>query len=570
MAAANAEIAELLRQYAATLTIEGADRFKIKAYRRAADTIETVEQNVAQTVADGGDLTELPGIGKGIAATIAEIVNSGHFTRLEMSVAQLSPEQAELATRPALDPKKVARIYKKLKIASLAELRASLESGRLREVMGGPLEFHVRQGLSDRPRMLLVAAELVAAPIEAFLAQLPKVVSVARVGSLRRKEQTVGEVDFLIASDGTAATLFNAFEKYPTIKTVGPREKNDAEFTLSSGAIVRLAVCKPSDWGLELARRSAAPAHWEAIEQLAATKKLKLGGKVSASKAATHVDVSDEASLYSGLGLQFIEPELREGRGEIEAAAKDELPKLLTLKDLRGDLHMHTLASDGTATILQMAQAAQARGYRYIAITDHSQSLKLTNGLTEDRLREHCRAIDEANDQLKDFTIFKSSEVDILEDGSLDYSDEMLAELDFTVCSIHSKFNLNREQQTERVLRAMDNKYFGMLGHATGRLLLRREGYELDIDRLIRQAQEVDCFFEINASPDRLDLSDENAKLVKEAGILIAVNTDAHAIGELDHMRWGVNQARRAWLTAADVLNTRSANELLKLMHRRR
>jgi len=420
-----------------------------------------------------------------------------------------------------------------------------------------------------------VAAELVAAPIEAFLAQLLKVVSVARVGSLRRKEQTVGEVDLLVAGDGTAASLFKAFEKYPTVKTVGPREKNDAEFTLSSGAIVRLAFCKPSDWGLELARRSAAPAHWEAIEQLAATKKLKLGGKVSASKAATskaakHVDVTDEASLYSGLGLQFIEPELREGRGEIDAAAKDELPKLLTLADLRGDLHMHTLASDGTATILQMAQAAQARGYRYIAITDHSQSLKLTNGLTEARLREHCRAIDEANDQLKDFTIFKSSEVDILEDGRLDYSDEMLAELDFTVCSIHSKFGLNREQQTERVLRAMDNKYFGMLGHATGRLLLRREGYELDIDRLIRQVLEVDCFFEINASPDRLDLSDENAKLVKEAGILIAVNTDAHAIGELDQMQWGVNQARRAWLTAADVLNTRSAKELLKLMHRRR
>lgn len=559
MAADNAEVAELLRRYAATLVIEGGDRFKIKAYRRAADTIEAAEVDVARMVADGEDLTVLPGVGKGLAATITDIVKSGHFAKLEKSVSVLPPELVELATRPQLDPKKVLRAYKKLGINSLAALRENLESGKIREALGGPLEFHVRQGLTDRPRILLVAAELLAGPIEAFLRAVPKVTEVARVGSLRRKEQTVGELDFLITGTGTAATVFKAFEKYGAVRTVGPREKNDAEYTLSNGAIARLAFCKPAEWGFELARRSAAPAHWEQLDQLAAKKKLKLVA-----------GVPDEATLYSKLGLTYIEPELREGRGEVDAAAAGKLPQLVTLGDLRGDLHMHTTASDGTASILDMARAAQARGYRYIAITDHSQSLKLTNGLTEPRLREHCRAIDEANEQLSNFTIFKSAEVDILEDGSLDYSQEMLAELDFTVCSIHSKFNLNREQQTERILRAMDNPYFGMLGHATGRLLTRREGYELDIDRLIRRAKEVDCFFEINASPDRLDLSDENAKLAKEAGILIAINTDAHAIGELDQMQWGINQARRAWLTSADVLNTRSAKELLKLLHRRR
>lgn len=571
MAADNAEVADLLRRYAATLTIEGADRFKIKAYRRAADTIEAAEVDVAQMVADGEDLTTLPAIGKGLAATITDIVRSGHFTKLEKSVSVLPPELVELATRPALDPKKVLRVYKKLGINSLAALRENLESGKIREVLGGPIEFHVRQGLTDRPRILLVAAELLAEPIEAFLRALPKVTEVARVGSLRRKEQTVGELDFLVTGDGTAAPVFKAFEKYSAVRTVGPREKHDAEYTLSNGTIVRLAFCKPAEWGFELVRRSAAPTHWEQLEQLAATKKLKLvAGVAKSTKSAKSIDTTEETSLYSSLGLSFIEPELREGRGEVDAAAAGKLPHLITLADLRGDLHMHTTASDGTASILDMARAAQARGYRYIAITDHSQSLKFTNGLTEPRLRDHCRAIDEANDRLKDFTIFKSAEVDILEDGSLDYSDEMLAELDFTICSIHSKFNLNREQQTERVLRAMDNPYFGMLGHATGRLLTRREGYELDIDRLIRHAKEVDCFFEINASPDRLDLSDENAKLAKEAGILIAINTDAHAIGELDQMQWGINQARRAWLTPADVLNTRTAKELLKLLHRRR
>lgn len=566
MAADNAGIAEMLRQYAATLVIEGGDRFKINAYRRAAATIETSELDVAQTVADGGDLTVLPGVGKGIAATITEIVKSGHFSRLEKSVAELPPELAELATRPALDPKKVQRIYKKLKIAGLAELRAALELGRIREVLGGPLEFHVRQGLEDRPRILLPAAERLAEAIETFLRAQTGVETVAAVGSLRRKKETIGEIDFLVASEKPASTTFKAFTKFSAVRTVGPQTKTDAEFVLSSGSVVRLACCKPNEWGLELARRSGSPVHFEALERRAAERKLKLTGR---GLAAKEIDTADEQAVFTGLGLKFIEPELREGCGELEAAAADALPALVTVDDIRGDLHMHTTASDGNASILEMARAAQARGYRYIAITDHSQSLKFTNGLTEERLRAHCRAIDEANEQLKDFRIFKSSEVDILDDGSLDYSQEMLAELDFTICSIHSKFGLNREKQTERILRAMDSPYFGILGHATGRLLLRREGYEIDIERIIRHAADVGCFFEINANPHRLDLSDTHAKLAKEAGILIAVNTDAHSTEELDNLPYGVNQARRAWLTADDVLNTRPAKEVLKLLQRR-
>jgi DNA polymerase (family 10) len=244
------------------------------------------------------------------------------------------------------------------------------------------------------------------------------------------------------------------------------------------------------------------------------------------------------------------------------------LPALVTLEQIRGDLHMHTTESDGANSIAEMAEAALARGYEYIAITDHSQSLKITNGLSQKRLLQHIKAIDKLNDKLRDFRILKSSEVDILEDGSLDYSDLVLRQLDFTICSIHSRFARNREQQTERIMRAMDNPYFGILGHATGRLLLKREGYEIDIKRIIRHATEIGCFFEINSSPDRLDLSDEHAKLAKDAGVLIAVNTDAHSIRELDFMSAGINQARRAWLSPKDVLNTRPVNDLLRLLRR--
>jgi DNA polymerase (family 10) len=564
MTISNATIAGLLRQYAAILSVEGADRFKLKAYRRAAETIESLDDGVADLVKQASDLTELPGIGKAISQVVLEIVQSGKLSRLETSTAKLSPERAELAARPALDADKVSRIYKKLGIRSLKKLKERLDAGEIRDVFGARMDFHVRRGLDDRPRHLLWGVEDTAERIEAHIRQLDGVSEAAMTGSLRRKQDTVGDLNFLVAGKA-AGPIFRGFERYGAVKSSSTRGRTARAFVLSSGITVVLKWTRQSEWGLSYILATGSAAHLSEIETRAKARKLTL---TAASLSKAGIDFRSERAVYKALGLQWIEPELREGRGETAAAAKRRLPSLVTLEDLRGDLHMHTTASDGANSIEQMVAAAKERGYEYIAITDHSQSLKITNGLTEKRLLQHMEAIDKVNAQLKGFRILKSAEVDILEDGGLDYSNSVLKKLDFTICSIHSRFALNREQQTERIMRAMDNPYFNILGHATGRLLLKREGYELDMERIIEHAKTNGCLFEINSSPDRLDLSDEHAKMAKDTGITIAVNTDAHSIHELDFISAGINQARRAWLEAPDVLNTRPLKQLLKLLLR--
>jgi DNA polymerase (family 10) len=555
MAVSNATIAQLLRRYSTALTLEGADRFKVKAYRRAAETIESLPSDLAQAVVNGENPEELPGIGKAISAIISEIIDTGTIRRLEKSLQNLKPELVELASFPGLDPKTVRRVYKKLGIANVGDLKERLDQGEIGRVLGSRVEFQIRQGLDERPRMLLWKAGDLADNIEAYLRRLPGVTRVSQAGSLRRKKDTVGDFNFLVAGS-TAARIFKEFSQFGAVQSWEKRSKSEATFRLSAGLNVVLHWTAAKNWGRSLILATGSVAHVTALRELMP--------KVLTSDRG----MEDEGKVFRRLGLAFIEPELREGRGEVEAAQRDALPTLVEVGDLKGDLHMHTTASDGVNSIEQMAAAARKKGYRYIGITDHSQSLKITNGLSESRLREHIRAIDKLNSRLEGFVVLKSAEVDILEDGSLDYSNRILKELDFTICSIHSRFALNREQQTERILRAMDNPYFNILGHATGRLLLRREGYGLDMERIMRHARERGCYFEINSSPNRLDLSDENAKRAKEYGIKIAVNTDAHSIHELEFISAGINQARRGWLGPTDVLNTLPVAKLLKLIRR--
>lgn len=559
----NAAVAELLQRYAAALAASGVDRFKVKAYRRAAETVERLREDVSDLVKRGGDLRTLPGVGTAISAAIEEIVRSGRLARLDEILARMPLEAVEMATRPQLDSKRVLRIYKKLGIQTLQELADRLASGEIRTAFGERVEMHVRQGLDERPRMLFRKADQIACGIEDFLKGLPGVARVSRTGSLRRGQETVGDLSFLATGAKSQDTLRLFKQQGRPEKLDG--EKNRAAVRLASRQLAVLGWTAKNEWGLRLLNETGAAAHLLELENHARRRRVDFTAK---GLAARGIDLSEESSVYRALGLPFIEPELREGRGEVAAAAAGRLPILVGLADLKGDLHMHTVASDGGNSMIEMAEAAQARGYEYIAITDHSQSLKLTNGLSEKRLLAQIRQIDRLNDRLNGLVILKSAEVDILEDGSLDYPNPVLRELDLTICSIHSKFRLDRRQQTDRVLKAMSNRYFNILGHATGRLLLSRPGYELDFERIVEYAKRAGCFFEINANPNRLDLSDLNAKLAKDKGVKIAINTDAHSIGELGFMPGGIVQARRAWLEADDVLNTRTWSQLRKLLKR--
>lgn len=559
----NAKVAGLLRQLATALKIQRASRFKVKAYLRAADTIEAIDKNVEDLAANDGSLETLPGIGKAIAAAIKEIVNSDRLPQLERAAAELPPELLELSERPLLDPLRVKRIYKKLGIKSLAELKAKLDSGEIGESLGARLEYHVRQGLDGRPRILRWATRDVASKFAAFITSLPEVARAEVTGSYRRRKDTVGDLNFLVAGQ-SAASIFRRVAEFPGILSSESISPKDARFKLSLGRTITLRFTPVGQWGFSLLETTGSTVHLKQLQDRFKRKRKALSSKTLGKRAG------EEETVYKVVGLPYIEPELREGRGEIEAAAAGNLPKLVQLKDIIGDLHMHTTASDGGNTILQMASAAKAKGYHYIAIADHSQSLKITNGLTPKRLLAQCQAIDKVNSRLAGIRVLKSAEVDILEDGTLDYPDAILEALDVTICSIHSKFSLDKNRQTERLMRAMDNRYFNILGHATGRLLLHRAGYELDIERVLKHALDVGAFVEINANPNRLDLSDENARLAKDLGLKIAINTDAHSIRELNFMSAGIDQARRSWLEKNDVLNTYSLPQLLKTVRRDR
>jgi DNA polymerase (family 10) len=405
--------------------------------------------------------------------------------------------------------------------------------------------------------MLLYRADDLRDAIEEFLLVKCPVKAVQVVGACRRRVEVIEEIAFVIETDDFPAVV-KRMQRYGGRTALLESSANGAMFALAAGIILRLHPCSARAWALCLIAETGSEAHLKKLE--AVTGRLtSLSGKT---------DLKTETAFYREFGLAYIEPELREGNDEVERAGTGSLPELVTEADIRGDLHAHSTSSDGAHSIEQMATAARERGYEYIGISDHSQSLKIARGVSVEDLWQQIRYIDKLNAKDYGIRILKSSEVDILADGSLDYPDELLKELDYTVCSIHSRFGLNPEQQTERLMRAMDNRYFNILGHATGRLLLKRPGYEIDIDRVIDHARRNGCFFEINSSPDRLDLSADNARRAAADGVLIAVNTDSHSMGELQLVRRGLDQARRAGLAKSAVLNCRSWQKLHALFKR--
>jgi DNA polymerase (family 10) len=553
----NAEIADRLSTLAQLLSMEKGNPYKIRAYRRAANMIRGLGESVDELVRSGADLTVYSGIGEAIGGAICEIVLTGTLTSLEKLRSNASPELLSISAYSRLDPKRVLRIFKKLQISTAEALHQELESGTIERTFGSRMAQHVRQGLVQTSAILLYHAHNLVLSIEAYLLQRAGATRAEAVGDYRRRVEVIEELSFVVETNDFSKLTFQ-MERYGGRTPLLESTKNSALFALSSGPLLRIDLADVRNWSLCLIRRTGSKAHLK--------KLIAVSGSLTSLE--TKSSFATEQSFYDNFGLAFIEPELREGLEEVRQARRGMLPTLVTQVDIQGDLHMHTEASDGSNSIEQMAAAAQDAGYAYIGISDHSQSLKIAGGVSEESLWTQIRRIDQLNEHLNGIRILKSAEVDILADGTLDYSNELLSALDYTVCSIHSRFAFGREKQTERILRAMDNRFFTILGHATGRLLLKRPGYEIDMERVAAHAKQCGCFFEINSSPDRLDLSAENARIAASLGILIAISTDAHSVHEFGTIRYGIEQARRAGLERTSVLNCQPLERLSKLFKR--
>ncbi len=553
----NAEIADRLAGLAQLLSTQKENPYKIKAYQRAAAKIRTLSESVEELVHQDSDLTVYAGIGEAISHAVQEIVHTGTLGKLESLRSQASPELAGLSNYPRLDPKRVLRAYTKLGISSVDELRAKLESGELEQALGSRLAQHVRQGVTETHEMLLYRAHELREAVEEFLLDICKVRAAEAVGDYRRRVETIEELFFIVETNDFAA-LIARLKRYGGRTPLVASIKTSATFSLSSDILLRIDQATKENWGLSLIKCTGSKAH---LRKLTAA----IGGWEGVRRAGPF---QSEADFYKTYNLSFIEPELREGYDEVERAQHGTLPVLVTVNDIRGELHAHSTSSDGSHSIEQMAIAARDFGYEYIGITDHSQTLKIARGVPVEDLWKQIRFIDKLNSRLAGIRVLKSAEVDILADGALDYPDELLKELDYTVCSVHSRFAFGKQEQTARILRAMDNRYFNILGHATGRLLLKRPGYELDMDRIVQHAKQNGCFFEINSSPDRLDLSADNARLANQAGVRIAISTDAHSTREFATIRYGIDQARRAGLGSACVLNSLAWASLEPLFRR--
>jgi DNA polymerase (family 10) len=539
------------------LSAKGENPHKIRAYRRAAGMIRGLGESLDELVRSNGDLTRYSGIGKAIGGAVRELVLEGSLGSLERLRQEVRPEILAISQHPRLDPKRVLRIYKKLGISSIAALKSAFENGEIERLFGRRMAQHIEHGLIDTHAILLYHAHALRAAIEQFLLDRCDVLRVTAVGDYRRKIEVIEKLIFLIETDdfGRTAREFARFGgEIPLLKM----DAGSASYASPAGPILRIQSATKEAWGIGLIRHTGSRRHITKLERAT--------GSISLLEQSGSFPT--EEVFFAHFHMDFIPPEMREGLDEVRRAQSGTLPRLISRTDIRGDLHMHTTASDGADTLEEMATAAQEIGYEYLGISDHSPSLKIARGLSVERLTQQIRDIDRLNGKLDGIRVLKSAEVDILADGSLDYPDGILRELDYTVCSVHSRFGLGREEQTERIMRAMDNRYFTILGHATGRLLLKRPGYEIDLPRIAAHANENGCFFELNCSPDRLDLSAENARLVREAGIPIAISTDAHSTTELETIRYGLEQARRAGLERSLVLNSWGLSELLEAFAR--
>lgn len=568
----NTEIADIFDRLADLLEIEDANPFRVRAYRNAARTLRGHAKSMADLIKQEKNLSELPGIGKDLAGKIRTIVETGKLPLLGEVEARTPAVLSDLMKVQGLGPKRVKILYEKLGIRDIDDLKRAAHSGKVRELegFGSKTEQMIRQRLEhftgEAKRTRLVTAEDIARPLVAYLGKTKGVKDVVMAGSYRRRRETVGDLDILVTATGNSRVI-DRFTGYDEVEEVMSRGETRSTVRLRSGMQVDLRVVPQVSYGAALLYFTGSKAHNIAVRKLGTGKGYKIN-EYGVFRGEKRVAGRTEKEVYARVGLPFIPPELRENRGELEAARKGKLPKLVTLGDIRGDLHCHTRATDGHHSLQQMASAAADRGYEYLSINDHSRRLTVAHGLDKKRLLEQIRAIDRLNDKSDGLVLLKSIEVDILEDGSLDLPDSILRELDFTVCAVHYKFNLPRKKQTDRILHAMDNPCFTILAHPSGRLINKREPYAVDLEKIMQAANERGCFLELNAHPDRLDLNDEACMMARETGVRISIATDAHSISDLDFMRCGIDQARRGWLNAKDVINTLPLKQLRKLLQR--
>jgi DNA polymerase (family 10) len=569
----NIAIARMLDETAALLEIDAADPFRIRSYRRAAEAVEQHTSSLESLVADDPkQLLAISGIGKGMAANITAIVETGTLPLQAELLQKYKPTMLELLRLPGMGPKSVALLWSALGVADLDSLETAAKEGKLASLprMGEKFAAKLLKGIEDyrknSSRFRIDRATEQAERIAALIRELQGVEEVIPAGSLRRGRETVGDLDLLVTGPACEPDRVAAAVEYvaslPLIDKLLARGQNKVSFTLRSNLQVDVRLLPRASYGAALQYFTGSKHHNVTLRQRAIKRGLTLSEyALLRLEDNSIVAAATEEEIYRALDLDYIPPELRENSGEIEAAAAHNLPTLITRADIRGDLHMHTEATDGRDTIRQMAEGALQRGLRYIAITDHSKNLAMTNGLDDARALDHVRHIREIDRELqKDYQgkirVLPGIEVDILADGAIDLEDSTLAEMDIVIASVHSAFNQPLEEMTERVLRAIENPHVRILGHPTGRKVLNREPYAIHMERVLRRAAELGVAVEHNASPARADLSDIHLRRAKELGCKIVVNTDAHSIEELDLMRFGITQLRRAWLSPADVLNT--------------
>src|SRR5271170_1030829 len=573
----NISIARLLDETASLLEIDSADPFRIRSYRRAAEAVEQQTTQLSTLAEDPKQLLAIAGIGKGMAANIQALLTTGTMPLREELLQKYKPTMLELLRLPGMGPKTVALVWSACQVCDIDGLEAAAKAGQLTKLprMGEKFVVKLLKGIEDyrknSSRFRIDKAQSHADTISDLIRTFPGIDEITPAGSLRRGRETVGDLDLLVTGPACEPDVVSAAVEHvaalPLIDKLLAKGQNKVSFTLRNNLQVDVRILPRASYGAALQYFTGSKMHNVALRQRAIKRGLTLS-EYALLRLEDNVIVAaaSEAEIYNALDLDYIPPELRENGGELEAAAKHGLPNLITLADIRGDLHMHTNATDGRDTIRQMAEAALARGLKYIAITDHSKNLAMTNGLDDTRALAHIKRIHEVDAEMEGkIRILPGIEVDILVDGALDLDDSTLAQMDIVVASVHSHFNQPTEEMTTRVLRALENPHVRILGHPTGRKVLGREPFAINIDTVLKQAAKLGVAVEHNASPARADLNDLHLRLAKQHGCKIVINTDAHATEELDQMRYGITQLRRAWLTPSDILNTQpSAEALLK------